>query len=731
LPSGIVGVLAYRQVVTAEERETPNPPEHGYLQSDEPILRRSEDRLNRARLAEAIADQVIYSPAGQGFVIAVDGPWGSGKTSVLNMIEESIEERSETVILRFNPWLFSGTEQLVVRFLHELSVQLGEEAEEAHDERLRSVAERLGRYGEVLVPLGWVPVVGPWLARAGGLAKVVGRSRKLEPPPSVIARQQAVKAALAELDRRVVVIVDDLDRVESDQIRDVVRLIKLVADFPNVTYVLAYESEKVAAALGQDVDEGRQYLEKIVQVTHDLPETHDWPLVELLQTELQAALDLIEHGPFDHDDWVNVFHTSMRPFFKNVRDVRRYLNAVPVTLRVLGQEVALVDALALETLRIFASAAYVKLPSLVTTLTGEGQSDWGSHSHEREEAEGRAITELVEAARPHDDATREMLRRLFPRIGRHVGGSTISGGRQEYRRKRRVADPDVLRIYLQRALPEGATPAQLVQDAYETMGDRERFTELLDSVDAEQLETLLGRLEDYEREYHPATAEVATEVLINQMPRLRENTRGMMDFGAHFAVTRVVLRVFQRVEDESERTAIVKRVLPRIEQLSGREELIDLVGHRENTGHGLIPEHEAVELYRRQNEQVLAAAPDVLARERQLARLFYRVTEYEDGVHRVRIRELCEDDGVLLRLLRSSYSEQRSQTVGDLAVRSTPTLYWPGLAEMVGDEERLTQRVTELAGRVDRAQLDERTRLALETAERYASGELPVRDDRF
>src|SRR5689334_12469412 len=102
-----------------------DPPEHGYLQSDEPITRRTEDRLDRARLAEAIADQVLHSPPGQGFVIAIDGAWGSGKTSVLNMIEEVVDLQ-EIVVLRFNPWLFSGTEELVLRFLHELGTQLRE-----------------------------------------------------------------------------------------------------------------------------------------------------------------------------------------------------------------------------------------------------------------------------------------------------------------------------------------------------------------------------------------------------------------------------------------------------------------------------------------------------------------------------------------------------------------------------------------------------------------------------
>jgi hypothetical protein len=213
----------------------------------------------------------------------------------------------------------------------------------------------------------------------------------------------------------------------------------------------------------------------------------------------------------------------MRPFFQDIRDVRRYLNAVPVTLRVLCSEVALVDALALETLRIVAPAAYAKLLALVPTLTDDESANWGS-SREAEEQE--QLDALVAAAAPHQESIRQMLQRLFPRIGRYVGGTSVIGSVQDYRRNRRVAHPEVLRVYIRRTLPEGATPSALVQEAYESLSDREQFTELLESLESAQLGDLLGRLEDYERDYDAAAAEVASEVLLNQLPRLREGRRG-------------------------------------------------------------------------------------------------------------------------------------------------------------------------------------------------------------
>jgi hypothetical protein len=142
-----------------------------------------------------------------------------------------------------------------------------------------------------------------------------------------------------------------------------------------------------------------------------------------------------------------------------------------------------------------------------------------------------------------------------------------------------------------------------------------------------------------------------------------------------------------------------------------------------------VPAAAGDELYGELYQQVVDADPAALARERQLLSLFFRATEGETDGRRARVRELCVDDRVLLRLLRSGYGESRRQQMGDLAVRTTPQLPWELLADIVGGEERLRERVGEVATRVDREQLDDRAHVALETAERYVSGELPERDD--
>jgi predicted KAP-like P-loop ATPase len=702
----------------------PHQPE--YLRADAPIEHRSEDRLGRVILAEAIADQVIYGPAGHGLVIGVTGRWGSGKTSVLRMVVETVRERSSTTIVNFNPWLFSSSQELVARFLQELGTQLRTEGQKGGSSaRLTVAGDQLLTYAEVLEPLGWVPIVGTWLSRAGKAGKTVkGLREARKHSPSVEAQRESVRAVLSELDDRVLIVIDDMDRIEREQIRDMVRLVKLVGDFPNTTYLLSYDRRPVEAALGETSEDGRAYLEKVVQVVHDLPQPPDSALGGILLEDLQTIVDAIDHGPFRMKDWQNVFPDGIRPFFGSVRDVRRYLNAVPVTLRVIGGEVAVVDVLALEAIRVFAPDAYARLAADVGLLTGEERaSAYGSSDEEHDRSRVQAV---VEAAGEFGDPTKAILRRLFPNVGHFVGGTRYGGGEQAARRELRVSSPDILRIYLGRALPEGVVSGVFVSQMVDALAHRAQLETLFNGLDSEALERAIARLEDYEHDYDTVAVEPAISVLLNQLPRLREGRRGMMDFGADLVVTRVVLRLLRRIDDETQRLAIVEHVLPEVTQLTGRLELIDLAGHRENVGHRLIPADAATRLYDDLNAATMSASPERLAEERDLGHLFVRLVQADGDNGIDQIRESCGDDRVFLRLLRSVLGERRRQTMGDYAVRTVPSLPWELLQEWFRDPA-LRQRVLEL--RVDKDSLDDRTRAALEAAEKYAAGELTNHDD--
>lgn len=229
------------------------------LSPDTPIADESADVLGRGTLAALIAAEIKAAPLDGGIVVGLMGPWGSGKTSVLNLVESALG--GEVEVLRFNPWWFSGAPELLARFFSELASVL----RDSDDEHLRAAAGTVLAYGSAIAPL----LKLAFGARGEAVGDLLAGAREADAAnqPSVRGQYEELRSELSRSERRVVVVVDDIDRLTADEIREVVRLVKLVGELPNVSYLLAFDRRRVEAAL----EDGRAYLEKIIQVPHDLP----------------------------------------------------------------------------------------------------------------------------------------------------------------------------------------------------------------------------------------------------------------------------------------------------------------------------------------------------------------------------------------------------------------------------------------------------------------------------
>ena len=327
------------------------------VQPDYPISRVEDDLLGRTSEASAFARQILSLDASRGLVAGVLGPWGSGKTSFVNLARDEFR-KAEVPFLDFNPWLFSGTEQLVDFFFSELSSQLKVRA------GLSPIASQLKEYGQALEGLAWLPVAGAWLGRLGAVSKVL-KALVGSQQVSASSRKKSLKKALLKLPHPIVVVLDDIDRLTAPEVREVFRLVRLVADFPNVLYVLAFERDPVETALAPN---GRQYLEKILQLAYDLPGIPEPVLRKQLLSAIEDAFEGRD-GPFDHKAWVDVFFEVVLPFFRNMRDVRRYAIAVRAAVDSLKSQVEMTDILALESVRMFLPQVFGKLHSMIPALT--------------------------------------------------------------------------------------------------------------------------------------------------------------------------------------------------------------------------------------------------------------------------------------------------------------------------------------------------------------------------
>jgi predicted KAP-like P-loop ATPase len=199
-----------------------------------------------------------------------------------------------------------------------------------------------------------LPFIGKWAERAAGGAKFLGSWFKRKGgalPTSVTSQRREIAKMLEGSGKRLLVVIDDIDRLPKADIRELFKLVRLTADFPNTTYLLAFDRPRVEDALGETEGEGRAYLEKILQVTFDVPRIREPDLATFLLGEIQRAVGDLKHGPFDQAEWTNIFTLAVRPLFRTPRDVRRYTNSIPVALSVVGDEIAVADLLAIEAMR--------------------------------------------------------------------------------------------------------------------------------------------------------------------------------------------------------------------------------------------------------------------------------------------------------------------------------------------------------------------------------------------
>lgn len=692
-----------------------NPQTEG--EGDWPVETLAGDRMGRAEFARSVADEILAAPVEGGFVMGLTGPWGVGKTSILNMAMDALDDRA--LVVQFNPWMFSGTEALIGPFFREVASQLGEKKP-----ALKALGEKLATYGRVLSPIAGL------VGASGAVDTAAGLLGQWSAGPSVIEQRAELRTQLAGLEQRLVVVIDDVDRLRPDEVADIVRLVRLVGDFPNTLYLLAFDRYRVEECLGDgDLQRGRAYLEKIVQVTHDVPEAPPADLTALFVESLDRALDKLPTGPLHTGDWQNIYTFVIQPMLKTPRDVRRLVQSVPMTLRLVGDEVALEDVLGLEAVRVMKPEMFRAMVASTEGLGATSGSLTAGFLSGADAANG-PIGLMVEA---DPDFAEAVCRWLFPAARRYF--ENMNFGPEwlaTWRRDRRVANPDVLRFYLERRLPENVVPAQLVDDILDNLGNQDALIALLGSLSGERLLDAIVRVTDAVRDVpFDSGADVSTDpafvslpIFLDLLPKIPVDDRIGLEIGPTMTTARLVLRLIDRVTDESARIAVVNHVVESTSILSARLIVLWVVGHRPNIGAKLLSAGVVAGLEQKLRDTLIEGGSPAILGDPNPTELVELMVDTENGRHA--LESIADDEAVFLALLMDARSEVRGRAMGSVAVDRSAILQWDNLKKIL-TEEGLLRRVASVVqhaadnpGAFDDVQL-----AAIELAGRYAGGWRP------
>lgn len=349
------------------------------LSVDRPTL---VDGLGRAKFARHLLQLVkSIDSTRSGAVIGLEGKWGAGKTYVLQSLIPLLEEEPEStrpVIVQFNPWMLSGTKQLVEALLSQVAAAIPSAARRRVFGFLRKTPNELASsivgYAQVLgMVKNFASLANTVLPGADLAIEVLSRgadtaaaqidaldkaTKKIADHSSALSLVEARARVVRELERsglRIVVLIDDLDRVLPAEFAAVIQAIKAVADFPNVVYVLAYDPDVAVEAVAHShaVADGRAYMEKIVQLPVQLPDPPISKMREFARGRIESVISsqTTQLHASERED-VNKALQIVYALVKTPRDIERLTTRLTVSLPVLLGAVNVADVVILEALSL-------------------------------------------------------------------------------------------------------------------------------------------------------------------------------------------------------------------------------------------------------------------------------------------------------------------------------------------------------------------------------------------
>ncbi|KJY49633.1 KAP family P-loop NTPase fold protein [Bifidobacterium kimbladii] len=349
-----------------------NSIQHSSWLFDEPITDKSEDEYQRSEFTQNLADALLSSTEPHGLIIGINGPWGSGKTSLKNMLINDLKASEDTNgfhIIEFEPWMYSGSGQIVSLLFKQMAQTLSGKTNFLYRALLRlstisnfwsPVVSAL--FNALLPGFSYtVNLIASFFDNIGNYLNPGNENFKV-----LTEQREKLRDNLNSTKTRIVVFIDDLDRLTDSEIAEMLRAVKAVGDLPYVTYVLLYDRDVVAKSLNKTChNKGDEYLEKIIQVPIGLPEPSKEVVERMLTSEIESIIQVKRH---DHaalpssiavsSSFEDIKRFCIAPFVNNLRDAIRLTNEFKIRYQVLKDDVEPGDLLGITSLEVFRPSLY-------------------------------------------------------------------------------------------------------------------------------------------------------------------------------------------------------------------------------------------------------------------------------------------------------------------------------------------------------------------------------------
>ena len=535
------------------------------LSVDKPISKKEEDFLERKSFSEAVTNAILgyEDKYNESLTIGLYGKWGSGKTSIINMILEDIEKENHVIFFKFEPWLYSDTQQLISQFFKDFSKAVnhkdyGEEAEK--------IGKELETYATFFDTISLVPEPTTFLMSkvASKMFNSVGKAStkwgKLK-SKNLSTTKASIEKHLKNFDKKILIVIDDIDRLNNTEIRQIFQMIKVLGNFPNTVYLTSMDKEVVTEALSEvQKGDGSEYLEKIIHVPLNVPSMSKSDVDKFLFSKLNEIISNVKDEDFDQRYWSNIYHSGFKYFFNNIRDVIRYINILRFNYSALENQVNIIDLIAITGFQVFEPKVYELMKNNPDMFTGQLIRD-RSNKDEQDKIKEFFENSYNVLEKLSKDNYLNLMQELFVKISQIHNYTTYTGALGRSRKEGKICSPEFFDSYFKMTLSDNVISNYDMKRYIVSASCESSFEKtIIDLIDRNLILKFLDRIRDYIDDIEKEKYQIIVSVLMD-LGDLFPEEKNMFIFGTKLNISGVFHQLLLKLETDEQRFDILKEAI--------------------------------------------------------------------------------------------------------------------------------------------------------------------------
>ncbi len=658
--------------------------------SDSALKEIKDDTLGRVAFAERMARDIASWKSTESLVIGLYARWGDGKTTVINFIKdffahpdnfndngERIEKENLPTIIEFNAWEFSNQGGLIQNFLMEVGKELGQ----SNSEDDKKIAKKLslvrlylqsankissvvkGGMSSVLRIIGVIPIffaLGnlPFYSILGYKPFIIAGvifiifwvlscsekvilfledfyNQRAEITNKTLNQlKEGIKLDLASRNnKKILFIIDDVDRLNAEEVKSLFQLIKVNLDLPNLVFLIALDVEIVGKLLSENGVEGSQFIEKIVQVPIYLPRADEKQLSKFLFTQLDKVVAFTAEEDWEPNRWSKLYESGLNSIYLkpgNLRVIKRSISQMMTKASLIASDVNMVDFIGIRTIEHFYPNLYNYIATNRDVFLSIGSNLFTGYNIKNSPVKDSLEAQFVIVP----SYVKDIVVELFPEVENILNGQTqgFGGSYEKWRKTKRVCSPDFFEFYFYIKVPEGEIGDNEVNNTISILKDGSKLDSLLlDYIKNHKIKKLLIKLTDSVKDF-PKDENNALNIITLLLERMEEVSsmpkERLFESGGDLDIVRLIFFYLKEIENEKDIVQIIKDAIKKSKSVYGPIRLIFFFDKRKNDDSSeekLVSEEAFADLIKECLIKIDAAADnDTLINETNLQTILYR-----------------------------------------------------------------------------------------------------------